>query len=251
MKKNFKYYFKDYEIYENKTFELYKDDKRIAFLNLLDDNMALSIGRFFAYFGQSGHGKSISIITYVKYNINHEYFGTLYLNMKSLNVLIKEKNYEQLRQILIDEIAYLFYNRYNDYIKCSNLIVQFLFENKDSIWDLISKIIELIFETKDNDKFYIFIFDQYNDKIDNNKNLNQIYEKYIRNSNKKILGIISISSMNNDDIKDYKIDLIKQTMDTNYKSSFTMNKLLEELDEIFDNHNLKFKEDLYEIILNH
>ena len=57
--------------------------------------------------------------------------------------------------------------------------------------------------------------------------------------------------MNNDDIKDYKIDLIKQTMDTNYKSSFTMNKSLEELDEIFDNHNLKFKEDLYEIILNH
>ena len=26
-----------------------------------------------AYFGQSGRGKSISIITYIKYNMNHDF----------------------------------------------------------------------------------------------------------------------------------------------------------------------------------
>ena len=244
--KNFQYYFKDYEIYKNKLFQLYNDGKRREFLSYLEDNFDLSVGRFMAYFGQSGRGKSISIITYIKYNMNHDLYGTLYLNMKCLNVLSKEKKYNIVRQILIDEIPYLFYKRYNDYVKCSNLIVKFLFENSDSIWELISKIIDLIFETPNNQRLYIFIFDQYNDKIDNNKKLNLLSEKYIKNNPKRILGIISVSSMNNDDIKEYKIDLIREKMGEKFESEITKSKTLKELEDIYDIYELRFIDDLYE-----
>ena len=54
--------------------------------------------------------------------------------MKFFNALIKDKNYDLLKQILIDEIPYLFYQKYNDYIKYANLIIQFSFKNNNSLW---------------------------------------------------------------------------------------------------------------------
>jgi len=102
--KNFEFYFKDYEkIYKNKPFILYKNEKRESFINILKQEILLSIGRFIAYFGQSGMGKSIVIIIILKYITNHIIYGTLYLNMKCLKILIKNKEYKKLKQIIIDE----------------------------------------------------------------------------------------------------------------------------------------------------
>ena len=49
--------------------------------------------------------------------------------------------------------------------------------------------------------------------------------------------------MNNKDIKDYKIDLIKCKMDSNYKNNSI--KSIEELNDIFDNGDLDFFDDLF------
>jgi len=245
--KNFEFYFKNYEqIYRNKPFVLYKNKKRESFINSLKQEILLSIGRFFAYFGQSGIGKSITMITVTKYITNHTYYGTLYLNMKYLNFLLKKEYYKKLKQILIDEIPYLFCNRYDEYFKCIRLIALFNFENDESFWDLISKIIEVVNKIPDDKRKYIFVFDEYKDKIDKNDNLTQIFEKYSKKKSKKSFGFITLSSMNNNDIKKNKINFIKQQLDINYNNEKYYNKYLEEFDEIFDFEGLKFDDDSYE-----
>lgn len=245
--KNFEFYFKDYEkIYKNKPFILYKNEKRESFINILKQEILLSIGRFIAYFGQSGMGKSIVIIIILKYITNHIIYGTLYLNMKCLKILIKNKEYKKLKQIIIDELPYLFYQRYNKYLECISLIDKFALENEESIWNLISKIIEFILDIPKDKRKYIFIFDQYNDKIDKNDKLNKIYEEFSRNKTIKSLGIISLSSMNNNDIKQYKINYIKEQIATNFNYETNDNKTLEEFKEIFDFKGLKFDDDSYE-----
>ena len=183
--KNFEFYFKNYEqIYKNKPFVLYKNKKRESFINSLKQEILLSIGRFIAYFGHSGIGKSITMITVIKYITNHTYYGTLYLNMKCLNFLQKKEYINKLKQILIDEIPYLFRNRYDEYFECIRLIALFHFENEESIWDLISKIIEVVNKIPDDKRKYIFVFDEYKDKIDKNDKLTQIFEKYSKKKSK-------------------------------------------------------------------
>lgn len=212
--KNFEFYFKNYEqIYKNKAFLLCKNTKRESFINSLKQEILLSIGRSFAYFGQSGIGKSITMINVTKYIANDTYYGTLYLNMKYLNFLLKKEYYKKLKQILIDEIPYLFCNRYDEYFKCFRLIALFNFENEESLWDLISKIIEFVNKIPDDKRKYIFVFDEYKDKIDKNDKLTQIFEKYSKKKSKNSFGFITLSSMNNKDIKKYKINLIKQQFD--------------------------------------
>ena len=128
--KNFQYYFKDYQIYQNKPFEIYKDDVRQTAIYILKQSF-MSDNIFTQYFGQSGMGKSIVIIAISKYMISHEFKGTLYLNLKSLYKLIENKNLITLKQIIIDEIPYLFYDEYEIYIECVKTI-QNIAEEKEN-----------------------------------------------------------------------------------------------------------------------
>ena len=59
--------------------------------------------------------------------------------------------------------------------------------NNDSIWFLIKDIISQIYniQNEDDSRIYIFVFDQYNDKVDKSQTLIDIYEEFINNKKKK------------------------------------------------------------------
>ena len=241
--KNFNFYIKDYEIYKNKPFKFYDNKARQTFILELNQNIICSTGKLYSYFGQSGIGKTISVLGASKYIINHKKYGTLYLNMKCLNLLLRDKQYLQFRQIIIDEIPYLFYENYDDYVKCVNKIEKFCIENEDSVWELISEIIAYIFGIEAKRKYFL-ILDQYNSKIDKNGNLHKINDEFIqnKNKNKNRFGIITFSSMNNRDIKDYKIYLIKKEFNQNSQNKKNMEDY-KEIEIIFDKNELKFEND--------
>ena len=241
--KNFSFYIKDYEIYKNKPFKFYDNKARRTFILELNQNIICSTGKLYSYFGQSGIGKTISVLGASKYIIDHKKYGTLYLNMKCLNLLLRDKQYLQFRQIIIDEIPYLFYENYDDYVKCVNKIEKFCIENEDSIWELISEIIAYIFGIEAKRKYFL-ILDQYNSKIDKNGNLHKINDEFIqnKNKNKNRFGIITFSSMNNRDIKDYKIYLIKKEFNQNSQNKKNMEDY-KEIEIIFDKNELKFEND--------
>ena len=244
---NFMYYFKDYDkIYKNKPFKLYDNKVREEFINTWSVNLSLSTRKLIAYFGQSGIGKSITMIILLKYVINHKNYGTLYLNMKSLYTLFKKKEYNIIKQIIIDEIPYLFCNRYDEYLKCIKAIASFSIENFDSIWSLLAKILEIINDIPKDNKKYFFVFDQYNNKIDENDRLKNIYQEFALNKSKKMLGILTYSSMNNKDIKDYKINFIKSQLDKEFINEMIFFKNLKELNEIFDYETLSFNDYYYD-----
>ena len=240
--KNFKYYFKDYEIYKNKNFEVFGGEKRENFIDYFIQTLSLGCNKIQAFFGQSGMGKSISVLVALKYVLNHNTCGTLYLNMKCLNLLLKKKDHDILKQIIIDEIPYLFYHRYNYYLSCIKIIWHFSIENEDSIWDLILEIIEFIHTIPDNYLPYAFIFDQYNDEIDKNKKLAKIFNILQNKSDKRTIEIITLSSMNNKDIKLYKTNYIRHELDPNFQNQTIFDMKLEEVKDIFDTQSLKFED---------
>jgi hypothetical protein len=118
------------------------------------------------------------------------------------------------------------------------------YNNIDSFWDLISEIINFIHQIPDDQRLYIFLFDQYNDKIDGNEKLIDIFQKYKYNQNNR-LGIITLSSMNNNDIKEYLKDYLCKNLDPLYKSQLTFTENLKELDNIFDMYSLTLEDDTY------
>ena len=242
--KNFNYYIKDYIIYQNKPFELYENEKRNIFMIKLIQTLHYCFGKLLSYFGQSGIGKTISILVISKYAMNHILYGTLYLNLKCFKKLLENEKYFELKQIIIDELPYLFYGKYNDYIKCTNSIQQSQVENEDSIWTIVTNIIKYIISIDDN-KSYIFIFDQYNNKIDKNDKIITIYQEFVENNGnrKKNIGFVTLSSMNNKDIKNYKINFIGKQFDENYEKSINFIKQFRELEDIINIDTFKFEDD--------
>ena len=240
--KNFyNYFFHNNEIYRDKSFKLYNDEKRNEIISdfCIPDQF---IGDLTAYFGQTGMGKSIILIGVSKYLINHLACGTLYLNCKCLSKLLEKHFYTEFRNIIIDEIPFLFFDCYDDYCKCSDIIYKYNITNDNDLWKLFEKIIKFIQTTLayQKGKKFIFYLDQYNSKIDKNDNLFRIFETYIVNKKEKF-GIITVSSMNNTDIKDYKINLLENTFNKEIVSG--KYKYLYELNEIIDKKNFKFKDD--------
>ena len=244
---NFKYYFKDYEIYKNKPFVIFTDEKRENFIDYFIQTLSLGANKIQAFFGQSGIGKSISVLTALKYIVNHKICGTLYLNMKCLYLLFKKKEYDSLKQIIIDEVPYLFRQRYNYYRNCINLIWHFSLENEDSIWELIYSIIEFINNIPKNSISYAFIFDQYKEEIDKNKKLVKIFNtlQNKKKNEKIVFEIITLSSMNNKDIKLYKTNYIQHELDKSFRNQTIFDMKLEELNDIFDISALKFEDEAY------
>ena len=239
--KNFKYYFSHYSIYKNRPFKLYNDSKRKKFIHELLDTEKF-IGHISSYFGKPKIGKSISVIAITKYIMNHSSNGILYLNLKCLYKLFEKYNYNKLKEIIFDEIPYLFFNKYDDYLECYNLIDHHHFSNDDTIWNFIRIIFEFVYKLidKSNDeRKYIFILDQYNEKIDSNNELYLLFQNYIINSLKKRIGIITFSSMNNSDIKMYKINLINKLFDKSRVNNSNNYNFIE-IEDILESETLKF-----------
>ena len=244
--KNFSYYFKHYDIYKNKSFKLYNDDVRKKIIRQFTI-IEQFVGKLSAYFGQTGMGKSISIIGISKYLVDHDLCGTLYINCKCLNELLIKNDYIKFKNIIIDEIPYLFYNDYKGYFSCSNEIFKYNICNDNDLWKLLIVILKYIISNQksNNPKYYILILDQYNDKIDPQKKLIQICDNYINNTIDKTIGIITFSSMNNKDVKLYKISLLKKLF---YKNEDNEHKNLYEINDIIDDTKLKFEdEDIEEV----
>jgi len=116
------------------------------------------------------------------------------------------------------------------------------FSNDDTIWNFIRIIFEFVYKLidKSNDeKKYIFILDQYNEKIDSNNELYLLFQHYIINSLKKRIGIITFSSMNNSDIKKYKLNLINKLFDKSRVNNSNNYNFIE-IEDILESETLKF-----------
>ena len=248
--RNFEYYINNYK---GKKFKLINDDKRKDFIDEILDYKKY-IFNYTSYFGQSGIGKTISIIRISKNLINHEKYGTLYINCKCLYKFIKEYKYAQFKSILINEIPYLFYNEYSNYYNCVKLIYNHnISDKKDYLWKLIEEIIKYVLKIlnikQSEPKNYIFFFDQYNNEIDPNNYLKTFYDRYILKKEKKLngIGFISVCSMNNDDIKEYIFKKLKDELEPTYKNDFLS---IKEIDNLIDFETLKFENEDKDEYLN-
>ena len=201
---NFNYYFK---IRENgkelkKNFHIFDDGEKTRLNIVYLFTETCNLGNKIYFFGASGKGKSITLIGALKYFISHELFGTFYINCKALEIAIQNQQFRIARKLLSDEILYLFCHNYDKYLKCLEIINSFNFTNNKGFWPLIDIILELC---TDPNKKYIIGFDQYNDFTDKKNQLNYLEEKHL---SKKKFKFIVISSMNETDIRQKKINFL-------------------------------------------
>ena len=227
--KNFNYYFIFRENREEwkGAFHIFDDENESRCYIVYEFLENYTFGNKINYFGASGKGKSITLIGALKYSTNHETYGTLYVNCKTLNALLENKNYQRIRGILMDEILFLFYQNYDNYLDCYEKIMSFNFYSFLNFWPLIEKIIE---ECEKINKKFIIGFDQYNDSIDSEHYLGKLEKKYLKNNEK--FKFIVISSINETDIRQQKI---------NYLFENNKNKNIIELESVCDNFQTYFK----------
>ena len=214
---NFTLYFKDSDIIiEENSLKIFEDINQTRATILQKIDVINSVDSLKKYFGQPGRGKTLSLIGILKYLINHKYKGTFYINCKTLSTL---QETIELKQLIIDEIPFLFYNNHEDYLECAKTISDYNYLQKDnpsSFFILINLVIDYIIQNPKK-KYYIIVFDQYNDKIDiDGKQLDKIYDKLIKHKDENIknifFNIVTFSSMNNKDIRKYKIEYIKNVI---------------------------------------
>ena len=206
---NFKLYFKyiDHIIQSDELY--FYEDKYQKRLSLFDKiNVAKTGNKLVQFFGQPGKGKTLTLIGILKYFIKHDLVGTLYINCKAMSNLNEPF---KLKQLFIDEIPFLFYNNFSGYIQCVNDIIDFIYDkNTSNYFDLVNLVIDHILKDKKIKNKYLIVLDQYNDKTDkDNNHLKELYKKLIQNKineyNNIVIGLITFSSMNNKDIREYKI----------------------------------------------
>ena len=185
-------------------FQIYDDEEKTRNF-ILYDFISPTYNQTKKYFGASGKGKSITLICALKYSIRHKKIGTLYINCKALKSLLEEKKFTKVKNILADEIIYLFYDNYNNYLTCFDKIKKYNFLCDNDFWFLIDSILE---ECLKINKKYIIGFDQYNDLIDPKNYLASLEKKYLCLSNKPIFKFIVISSMNETDVRKQKLNLL-------------------------------------------
>ena len=195
--KNYYNYFPQKEKIKFNNFHIFNTEEREILSN---EFQILDPSSIIKYFGHTSMGKSITLIGTLKYSIYHKNLGTLYINCKTLNNYF-QKDISKVKQILIDEIAYLFVNEFEKYKECATSIEKYQIDaKKNTFWDLIELILTFLRKTKK----YILSFDQYNNKIDDSNNIEKIYNQQRQNKLHNIT-IITLSSMNNHDIKEYKV----------------------------------------------
>ena len=228
--KNFEHYFKMEE--EKKLtgpFYIFDDDKNHRQFIAKEFIENKDFGKKRCYFGVSGKGKSITLIGALKYSYSHDKIGTLYINCKTLKNLLDKQEYKLIKKILTDEILFLFYNNYYNYIECYKKIMQFNYFGCKSFWSIINIILD---ECSKIDKKFIIGFDQYNNNIDEKKYLNNFEDRYLNNNNK--FKFIVISSMNETDVRKQKMDYLFEK--NNEENIF-------EIDYLCQNFNTNFNPD--------
>ena len=211
---NYYYYFKEKDKIEFENYNIINSKERAS---LCQQFLSTQVGYITKFFGQPAIGKSISLIGTIKYMINHNFYGTLYINCKALFINYNNNlnnNLIIMKQILIDEILYLFKNHYDLYKECCEEIKKYIRKDGEDFWALINIIFKFI--KRDQKKAYIICFDQYNEKIDKNN----IIENYIKESKNFNISVITLSSMNNKDIKQYKNIYLSLTESTNTKNIY-------------------------------
>lgn len=211
---NYFYYFNERDKIEFEKYKIINSKERTS---LCHQFLSSQVGYITKYFGQQAMGKSISLIGAIKYMINHNFYGTLYINCKALFINYNNNlnnNLILMKQILIDEIFYLFKNHYDLYKECYEEIKKYIPKDGEDFWTFINIIFKFI--KRDQKKIYIICFDQYNDKIDKNN----ILENYIKESKNVNISIITLSSMNNKDIKQYKNINLSLTASINNKITY-------------------------------
>ena len=210
---NFELYFNHSEIILKKNYLHIFQDKyqnRVKMSDKVDSLM--NSNSLVHYFGQPGKGKTLYLIGVLKYLMPHEALGTFYINCKTLSKLNKPL---EVKQLIIDEIPFLFYGNHDDYLNCIKEIINYQYnENTSSFFEFVNLVIDQIIENSKKKLEYILVFDQYNDKYDKDgKELEKLYDKLIKNKNEKIKDInfflLTFSSMNNKDIRKYKIQYLK------------------------------------------
>ena len=222
-----KYFNRKNFIKTTKEFIYYDDiwDRVNISSNIIRDNY---FGKYLIFFGFRGIGKSITVNYTLKYKIDHTKFKTFYIHCKYLFLLSKENNYIEIQNILLSEIPYLFYNDYDSYIKCANIIKEFDFSFNKSYIDLIESIINYLITKKDNK--YLIVFDQYNMNTDPDGKIKNIINNILKNEIiSKNFTFYSFMSLNNTDVKKYKIDkLLNIKRNDNIKLKQQKEKDLEE-----------------------
>ncbi len=247
---NFNEYFYYNKIFlnknKNKKFTIWndKENNREKLSNLfLPENY---LDKFKKLFGFPNIGKSITLIGQLKYNTNHKTIATLYVNCKSLHYKNDKLN---IKKILMKEIPFLFYNDYKGYKNCVEKLQEYSNNNDNTIWPLIDIILSTLI---DNGKIKFIVFDQYNSKSDPNNEIENICNKYLK-SYKKSFGFLTLSSINNRDIKELKVKHMLQIKNEfqypqniyEIKETFKLDLSIDnggELDDILESYgyNLKF-----------
>ena len=226
--KNFNYYFKLGE--KNKQlqgfFYIFDDTKNSRYNIAFEFIENKNFGKKLFYFGASGKGKSITLIGALKYLAPHKRIRTLYVNCKTLKTLLEEEKYKIVKKILSDEILYLFYEDYKNYLNCFEKIKFFNFEGGLGFWPLIDIILKECLQIK---RVYVIGFDQYDDSVDLKNYLNLLEERYL----KKNFKFIVISSMNEKYTRQRKLNLIFEQSSSKY---------VHELDNLLDNFDTNFNE---------
>ena len=231
--KNFNYYFKLGEKNKNllENFHIFDDRKKTRYYIVYEFLSQKNFGKKVEYFGRSGIGKSITLLGALKYIAPQKWIRTLYINCKSLQALVDNQQFQTFKKILVDEIAYLFYGDYENYMNCFYQIKSFNFVEDISFWTIIDFILE---ECSKLERAFIIGFDQYDNSVDLNNDLSKLEEKYLKNNNENKIKFIVISTMNENDIRQKKINLLFEQSNS---------KTLDELDKLCDNIEVNFNED--------
>ena len=176
----------------------------------IEDILHSKIGKNIKYYGFPGIGKSVTLIGAIKYNFNKSQLN-LNNNCKYMHKLNKSFKFLEIKQNLIDEILFLFFEDYNHYINTANSIINYNSDVKteDFYWDLIDFLLNSIKSSNffANKKITI-AFDQYNQKVDNKNKYKYLCEKYLYSSTN--FSFITLSSLNDSDIRIYKENNLEQ-----------------------------------------
>ena len=215
------------EIFEKQELndEVFIGDGRNEFQNELDKLYKTYVDHFRYYCGQSGIGKTVSLLDY-RYKTNN---NVLYLNM---NILFKKIiSWDEFCTAIKNELIYLFknyedYNSFIDKIKGDILICSF--ENIDSIRLRFNKIQTLISKLlthfQDKGEIFMVIIDQYIKKHDKIYGLTDFLEKATQDSD--YLKFVCCCST---DEKDVRLDIYNSLFNKakEQKKFISINNLIE------------------------
>ena len=232
--KNFYFYFPD----ANKTKESFYIFSSKERKELCEQIQIPSLYALKKYYGANSIGKTVTLIGTLKYCLEHIYFGTLYINCKTLDFYSK-KDINICKQILIDEIIYLFYGDSENYYRAISYIklfeIDFTKEEKN-FWSLVKGLFKF-FKTN---KIYYISFDQYNYEVDPFNQINDIYDakNKIREISNIKISLLTLSSLDDQGIQEKQVKIL-----LNEKFNDDMLTLLIEIKDIIETKDLKINED--------